>query len=554
MRTHMRRASLLSLLAIALVVATRAAVVIDTTSPPPGGTADVAAWIMRFDGRLTDDAISALRTTLATSGAAVTTVARTEATRTNRTYVRVVSASDPKEAMAMAASASAPGVSMLVEAEQHVSIAALPLFPSPGGVQSSLITAPLDRLDSRGPSFDSRYTYPTRGEAVTVYVLDTGIRADHQEFMSGRATFGANYHGDGIDGDCHGHGTGVASLAVGVSAGTAKGATVVGIKVLGCDGIGSTTGIALGLEHVADTCGADDDIVINMSFGAIGSSTVVSDAVASVRAQCHAVLVAAAGNENMNACYYYPASIAGVVAVGASNAVTDMRASFSNYGSCVDVYAPGVNVRMAGPDSTTHYRSADGTSMASPFVAGIAAMAFDLARNGTFGVTGNRGTAAAQRVVGTASRSRVYEGWGSYQSHVYAGLVGTAPRTSLPLLPLLLSFVILHFMSVSQCQGVCARRLAARSPAVVAVRRLEAEEHGGTGKDVPARVQRRRLRVDEEEGDGDAAAHDGAEERRPKDAASAARRIRGRWRIGNEEGARDKPDADDDERHRHWVR
>ena len=427
----MHTAHALFLLVAAVVAAStgaRAAVVVNAWRPATQVDPGSGAWIMRFGGRLTDAAVASLSTSLAGSGATVTAVARTEATRTNRTYVRVVGAVEPSMA---AATASAPGVDLVIEPEQYVSVQAPPpAYPSPGGVQTALITAPLDRLDARSPSFDSRYTYPTRGDAVTVYVLDTGIRADHQEFMSGRASFGANYHFDGIDGDCHGHGTGVASLAVGVTTGTAKGARAVGIKVLGCDGYGSTTSIALGIEHVADVCTADDDIVINMSFGAVGSSSVVNDAIAAVRATCHAVVLAAAGNDNINACYYYPASSPGVIAVGASNAATDMRAWFSNYGSCVDVYAPGVSVRMAGNSSTTNYRSADGTSMASPLAAGIAAMAFDIARNGTSGVTGNRGAAAGLRLTATASSSRVYEGWGSYRPHVYAGLTGAGTRAS----------------------------------------------------------------------------------------------------------------------------
>jgi subtilisin family serine protease len=227
----------------------------------------------------------------------------------------------------------------------------------------------LDRIDQAALPVDSRYGYSTSAATVHAYVLDTGIHTTHTTF-GGRATWGTNTTGDGIDDDCHGHGTHVAGTIGGAQYGVAKSAQLVAVKVLGCTGSGSMSGIVAGVDWV--TSHAIKPAVANMSLGSTGSSASLTRALrASVAAGV--TYSVSAGNDSTDACGATPASIPEALTVAASTS-TDTRADFSNYGPCVDLFAPGEHIKSAWRTSDTITNTMSGTSMASPHVAGVAAL------------------------------------------------------------------------------------------------------------------------------------------------------------------------------------
>ena len=229
----------------------------------------------------------------------------------------------------------------------------------------------LDRIDQRGVTLDGRYTYDFTGSGVLAYVLDTGVRPDHREF-TGRMRSGFSSVADGRGStDCHGHGTHVAGTIAGSTYGVAKGATVVPVRVLNCRGSGSTSGVISGLNWMIGDHDNGVPAVANMSLGGTRSS-IMNLAVASA-VRDGIVVAVAAGNSNRDACSVSPASEPLAITVGATTSA-DARASFSNFGECVDVFAPGVNVISAGHRSSLETRSMSGTSMASPYVAGAVAL------------------------------------------------------------------------------------------------------------------------------------------------------------------------------------
>ncbi|MBB5967347.1 S8 family serine peptidase [Planomonospora venezuelensis] len=227
----------------------------------------------------------------------------------------------------------------------------------------------LDRLDQRTSTLDGSYTYDTTASGVDVYVIDTGIRATHTDF-GGRVTGGTDTVGDGYGtADCNGHGTHVAATIGGQTWGVAKGVDLHPVRVLGCDGSGSLSGVIAGVDWV--TQNATGPSVANMSLGG-GASTALDDAVRrSVAAGV--TYVVAAGNSAADACAASPARVGEAVTVGAT-ATGDRRASFSNYGRCLDLFAPGAGVASAWHTGDTATRTISGTSMASPHVAGAAAL------------------------------------------------------------------------------------------------------------------------------------------------------------------------------------
>jgi subtilisin family serine protease len=200
---------------------------------------------------------------------------------------------------------------------------------------------------------------------VTAYVLDTGITPGHPDFGGRAAVAYDALGGNGVD--CHGHGTHVAGTIGGATYGAAKGVQLRGVRVLGCTGSGSTSGIINALNWLRTN--AVRPAVANMSLGG-GRSTTLNNA-ANNLANSGVFLAVAAGNENQNACNVSPASAAAAYTTAASDR-TDLRASFSNYGSCVDGYAPGVSIKSTWPANGT--RTISGTSMATPHVAGVAAL------------------------------------------------------------------------------------------------------------------------------------------------------------------------------------
>jgi subtilisin family serine protease len=223
----------------------------------------------------------------------------------------------------------------------------------------------LDRTDQRSRPLSGSYTYSRTGKGVRAYVIDTGIASSHGDFGSRALPVYDAFGGNGQD--CHGHGTHVSGTIGGATLGVAKGALLRGVKVLDCNGSGSTSGIIAGVDWVR--ANHIKPAVANMSLGG-GYSSALNTATNNLsNAGVHVSV--AAGNENQNACNVSPASASAPTVVAASDK-SDTRAPFSNYGGCVELYAPGVGVTSAWPNGGT--KTLSGTSMASPHVAGVAAL------------------------------------------------------------------------------------------------------------------------------------------------------------------------------------
>jgi subtilisin family serine protease len=225
----------------------------------------------------------------------------------------------------------------------------------------------LDRIDQRNLPLSTTYTFTKTGAGVTAYIIDTGIRITHNEF-GGRATWGAKF-GGGPSTDCHGHGTHVAGTVGGTTYGVAKGVSLVAVKVLNCAGSGTTTGVVSGIDWVRGRTARP--AVANMSLGG-GASPTIDNAVTNA-VSSGVTFAVAAGNSNANACNYSPARVATAITVGATTS-TDARASYSNWGSCLDIFAPGSGITSAWKSSDNATNTISGTSMATPHVTGVAAL------------------------------------------------------------------------------------------------------------------------------------------------------------------------------------
>lgn len=229
----------------------------------------------------------------------------------------------------------------------------------------------IDRIDQRARPLSTTYTYNYTGAGVKAYIIDTGILITHSQFGS-RASYGY----DAVDGslpaaDCNGHGTHVAGTVGGSTYGVAKGVTLVAVRVLDCAGSGTTSGVIAGINWVTSNHAAGAPAVANMSLGGSASSsldTAVKNSVAD-----GVTYAVAAGNNNKKACNYSPARVPEAITVGATTN-TDARASYSNYGTCLDIFAPGSSITSAWYTSTTATNTISGTSMATPHVAGAAAL------------------------------------------------------------------------------------------------------------------------------------------------------------------------------------
>ena len=253
-----------------------------------------------------------------------------------------------------------PNVAYL-EADQRVELSATQSNPTWG----------LDRIDQRSLPLSSSYTYNTTGSGVTAYIIDTGVLGSHGEF-SGRMASGYSAISDGRGTtDCNGHGTHVAGTVGGTTYGVAKQVTIRPVRVLDCQGSGTNSGVIAGVDWVTSNHGAGTPAVANMSLGGGVSSAL--DTAVTTSINDGVTYAVAAGNENTNACNGSPSRVGAALTVGSTTS-TDARSSFSNYGSCLDLFAPGSSITSAWHTSSSATNTISGTSMATPHVAGVAAL------------------------------------------------------------------------------------------------------------------------------------------------------------------------------------
>ena len=261
-----------------------------------------------------------------------------------------------------------------VEPDEVMSINALAgVDPVVTAATQTGVTYGLDRIDQRSRKLNNKFRYTYTGSGVTAYVIDTGVMAGHQEF-GGRVEAGRSFTSSPATTDCgEGHGTHVAGLIGGRTYGVAKNVTIVPVKVFSCGGAASVSTVIAGIEWATeDAERRGGPAVFNLSAGVSarlgrGLERAVNNAIAS-----GVSFVTAAGNEGGNACAHSPGRVGPAITVGAVSG-SDRRAGFSNYGKCVDIFAPGVSVMSAGIDALNDNAIKDGTSMSAPYVTGVVA-------------------------------------------------------------------------------------------------------------------------------------------------------------------------------------
>jgi serine protease len=281
----------------------------------------------------------------------------------------------------------------------------------------------LDRSDQRNLPLSGTFAYPdSAGQGVNAYILDTGVLSNHVDF-SGRVRSGFTSISDGRGTeDCNGHGTHVAGTVAGTTWGLAKKANIIPVRVLDCAGSGTWSGVLAGMDWVA--ANAVKPAVANMSLGG-GAISAIDTAVANMH-NSGVTVVVAAGNSSDNACNYSPARAGVAITVGATTS-TDARASYSNFGSCLDIFAPGSSIKSAWYTSSTATNTISGTSMASPHVAGAAALL--LGANGGLSPTQVRNALVASATPNLVTSAEV--GSPNVLLFVDSGSGSTTPTTTI---------------------------------------------------------------------------------------------------------------------------
>ncbi|WP_254703474.1 S8 family serine peptidase, partial [Pseudarthrobacter sp. C4D7] len=352
--------------AVALMLAAPASATVPSVAPapPPPPTVDTRA--QAASPLNSDEGRYLVRFA---TGADVSTEAQSlpwQGVRIGRTFSAAVRGAAVTATKAQAAAlARSPRVA-LVEPDLPVSVSGTQQSPTWG----------LDRIDQRALPLSGTFTPTSSGAGVRAYVIDTGVMAGNTDF-GGRVAAGWTAIADGKgSSDCNGHGTHVAGIIAGQTYGVAKAATVVPVRALGCDGSGYDSDVIAGLDWVASQHAAGAPAVANLSIGG-ASSAMLDDAIKAL-VNDGVTTVVAAGNAAVDACTISPARVPEALTVAASDS-SDRQAPFSNYGSCVDLYAPGVGIASDWDTSATSTATLSGTSMASPHVAGAAALV--LSRN-----------------------------------------------------------------------------------------------------------------------------------------------------------------------------
>ena len=364
-------------LAVALSLATAAATVaVGSTAGPAAASAPSASWVVTTAGA--PDAVLGLVGAL---GGEVTHVYRSALTGF---AVRLPAAAVP-------ALSALPGVAA-VEPDGVVRAT---------GTQSPVPSYGLDRIDQRALPLDGSLTTAADGAGVRAYVVDTGIALGHTDF-GGRAVSGFDAVDGGPADDCNGHGTHVAGTTGGTTYGVAKAVTLVAVRVLDCAGSGATSGVIAGVDWVAADHAAGAPAVANMSLG--GSASAALDTAVKGAIADGVTFAVAAGNDGgtvgellgtANACNGSPSRVPAAITVGATGP-DDARASYSSRGSCLDLFAPGTDITSAWYTSPTATNTISGTSMATPHVAGVAALFLSTAPSST-------PAQVAQQLVSTAT-------------------------------------------------------------------------------------------------------------------------------------------------------
>jgi len=281
----------------------------------------------------------------------------------------------------------------------------------------------LDRIDQRDLPLNGNYNFNATGAGVKAYIVDTGIRATHTQ-IAGRVISGFTAINDGLGtNDGNGHGTHVSGTVGGSTFGVAKNVTLVAVRVLDSSGNGTNSGVIAGVDFVTSDHQAGQPAVANMSLGG-GASSALDTAVANAVSD-GVTFAVAAGNENQNACNVSPARTASAITVG-STTMTDARSSFSNFGTCVDIFAPGSSITSSWNTSDTATNTISGTSMATPHVAGVAALFLET------NPTASPATVTAAIVNNSTPNKVTNAGTGSPNRLLFSLLTGAPPPTPTP--------------------------------------------------------------------------------------------------------------------------